>query len=281
MKIRVTRGNRHRMHNALGVVFPRSLLKVGDRVRFEPPCALSEEVDLLGPFSIGAYSAVSTANGREKSLRNVTIGRYCSIAADVWTSSFEHPSHGLTTSLFPYRRHLFGWSPAQGDEASHPLPDNAMRSVSIGNDVWIGAGAFIKGGVSIGDGAIVGAHAVVTKDVPPYAIVGGVPAKVIRYRFDATTVRELLELRWWNYDVAAMGPLDWSDVKACIARIRACIRAGASRYSQAAVTARELRPYARECCFFFEWTPRRKRIKIFWLWVLHRINQDAQNWGQG
>ena len=68
----------------------------------------------------------------------------------------------------------------------------------IGNDVWIGDQCFIKAGVKVGDGAVIGAHAVVTHDVPPYAIVGGVPARVIRYRFDEETINSLLNSEWWN-----------------------------------------------------------------------------------
>lgn len=71
----------------------------------------------------------------------------------------------------------------------------------VGNDVWIGAKVFIKAGIEVGDGAIISAGAVVTKDVPPYAIVGGVPSKVIKYRFDIDTIQRLLKLQWWEYNV--------------------------------------------------------------------------------
>jgi len=76
--------------------------------------------------------------------------------------------------------------------------DPEFKKVTIGNDVWIGTRALIMDGVTVGDGAVIGAGAVVTKDVPPYAIVGGVPAKIIKYRFSEKKISQMLELQWWN-----------------------------------------------------------------------------------
>lgn len=75
-----------------------------------------------------------------------------------------------------------------------------FKEIYIGNDVWIGQRAMVMGGVRIGNGAVVGAGAVVTKDVPPYTIVGGVPAKIIRYRFSDKVVKKLQSSKWWDYD---------------------------------------------------------------------------------
>ena len=122
------------------------------------------------------------------------IGSFCSIAGRVNIGLPHHDLDYVSTSpVFleeaNYMRTNF---------ASNPPPEE--RRVSIGNDVWIGENAIILGGVKVGNGAVIAAGAIVTKDVPPYAIVGGVPAKVIKYRFDNETIRELEEIKWWEWD---------------------------------------------------------------------------------
>ncbi len=99
-------------------------------------------------------------------------------------------------------------------------PFSHTKPAVIGNDVWIGQNAVIMDGVHVGDGAIVAAGAVVTKDVPPYAIVGGVPARVIKYRFDAGTIKELSELKWWELSDGEIASLPVDNVPACLARLR-------------------------------------------------------------
>lgn len=108
----------------------------------------------------------------------------------------KHPLNFLSTSPYFYF-----------DEMKYKKPEQITHSeywdlepVEIGNDVWIGDGVFIKNGVKIGDGAILGARAVVTKDIPPYAVAVGCPAKVIKYRFDKEIIDELLKLKWWEID---------------------------------------------------------------------------------
>lgn len=123
------------------------------------------------------------------------IGKFCSIASDVKfiMNGGNHRTDWFTNYPFP----IFG----QGWESVMPSEWPNKGDTIIGNDVWIGYGATLMPGVQVGDGAIVAAQAVVTKTVPPYAIVGGNPAQVIRYRFDEATVEALLEMQWWHWEI--------------------------------------------------------------------------------
>lgn len=142
-----------------------------------------------------------------------SIGRFCSINeyARIWNN---HPLDYVTTSPLLDHREFYTWDSypevlkrckkygvytenALFDES--PLRDN--KPVKIGSDVWVGANVIILPGVTIGDGAVLAAGAVVTKDVEPYAIVGGVPAKVIRYRFDKDEIDKLLSIKWWDWPI--------------------------------------------------------------------------------
>jgi acetyltransferase-like isoleucine patch superfamily enzyme len=130
----------------------------------------------------------------------LTIGKFCSIAGEVtiqlggnhsmnWVSTYpfsSFPDDWPGVSAFSYVR------------GENPEIDRQLE-VRIGNDVWIGWGAHIMPGVTVGDGAVIGAKAVVTRDVEPYAIVAGNPARLIRKRFDEETIRRLLEIRWWDW----------------------------------------------------------------------------------
>lgn len=124
------------------------------------------------------------------------IGKFCSIAcgAKFLFNSANHTLTSLSTYTFPLFFEEWDLEKKNVTKAW----DN-KGNIIIGNDVWIGYDAIILSGVTIGDGAIIGARAVVTKDVPPYTIVGGVPAKAIRKRFDEKTIKSLLNLKWWDW----------------------------------------------------------------------------------
>lgn len=118
------------------------------------------------------------------------IGNYCSLASDCWFfMGGEHRTEWVTTYALS-----FDELTAQGFKFSKTKGD-----IVVGNDVWIGSAAYILSGVTIGDGAVIGARAVVAKDVPPYAIVVGNPARVIKYRFEPDIIEKLLKIQWWNW----------------------------------------------------------------------------------
>jgi acetyltransferase-like isoleucine patch superfamily enzyme len=142
-----------------------------------------------------------------------TIGRYCSIGRRCTINAAQHPTDWLSS-------HPLFFS---ADNAySRPYREQHLP-LTIGNDVWIGDNAVIMGGVTIGDGAVIGAGAVVTKDVEPYQIVGGVPAKHLRYRFEQDIVDELLKLQWWQYDEDFIVALPHDDIRAAISMLQARI----------------------------------------------------------
>lgn len=147
--------------------------KYGDMVRIDENVVVSEDV------MIGKYTYVN----KNSSLENCTIGKYCSISDGVVISPWEHNLSLKSTHPIFY------------DEATQK---RKRPRVVIGNDVLISHGVTILEGVKIGDGAVIGACALVTKDVQPYEIVGGVPAKHIKYRFSTQTISKLMEERWWD-----------------------------------------------------------------------------------
>lgn len=131
------------------------------------------------------------------------IGKFCSIACGA-KFLFNSANHSLASlSTYPFPIFYEEWGLNIQDVAT--AWDN-KGDIVIGNDVWIGYEAVVLAGVTIGDGAVIGARAVVTKDVPPYAVVGGVPARLIRRRFPDDTISALLALRWWDWPADKIKP---------------------------------------------------------------------------
>jgi len=146
----------------------------------------------LNSAKIGAYTYVN----RNSFIQNATIGNYCSIATDVIMGHGLHPLDRFSTSTIFYKAK----NALNLQLVAEDLDFAEYKPVNIGSDVWIGTRVIIMGGVTIGHGAVLASGAVITKDVPPYAIMGGVPAKIIKYRFNNDVQHRLLQTKWWEKD---------------------------------------------------------------------------------
>lgn len=161
------------------------------RSRFEPNVTLFERAVVIDS-TIGRHTYV----GAGSSVAHTVIGRFCSIGPGCRFGMGIHPSREFVSThpiFYSTERHT-------GTTFADRSYFEEHVETRIGNDVWVGGNAVIKDGVTVGDGAIVAAGAVATRDVAPYAVVGGVPAEVIRMRFDDATIAALLEARWWDRD---------------------------------------------------------------------------------
>lgn len=144
-------------------------------------------------LSIGEWTYGDPTVSWHEPGRTLTIGRFCSIAPEV-VIMLGGNHHTEWISTFPFAELM-------GDDTELPGHECTRGDVSIGHDVWIGQGALILSGVTIGDGAVIAAHSVVTRDVAPYSISGGNPARHLRYRVPEDAIADLLEIQWWNWPI--------------------------------------------------------------------------------
>ena len=161
------------------------------------------------------------APAQDKMRPDTIVGQFTSIASNVWIAPGNHPIDMLTTSPFFYAPYNRGKKEYNERLSEKILSYNQNQKTIIGNDVWIGINSTVLQGIKISDGAVVGANSLVTKDVPPYAIVGGVPAKVLRYRFSEDQIEKLLKLRWWELSMEEINSLPFDDIDECIRKIDA------------------------------------------------------------
>lgn len=165
--------------------------RISSKVKIEAPNNLDDDVIIQNDVEIGRNTYIGPW---VFIFSHVSIGRYVSIAAQTIIGGYEHEQTHFTT-----KQAIFD-----------------QTKTVIGHDVWIGGKAVIKRGVTVGTGAIVGAGSIVTKNVPPYAVVVGNPARVIRYRFDDDTIYKLINSKWWELDADIIQHLPHDDIKKCI-----------------------------------------------------------------
>lgn len=177
-----------------GLISPDAIIKnseINGNITIGKGCYLNQ-VLLIGNISVDEYSSI---NGPMTDLRSyiekIKIGKFCSIARGTLFQENLHDYEKITAYFI--RQRVFN--------EEFPIDSYSKGEIVVGNDVWIGAQCMILSGVKIGDGAVIAANSVVTKDVPPYAIVGGSPAKIIKKRFSDEIISELLALEWWNWDI--------------------------------------------------------------------------------
>jgi virginiamycin A acetyltransferase len=173
--------------------------------RFEPPVEL-QGVSIGTEVSVGQHSYMNNGYIRDRT----SIGRFCSIGRNVAIAAGDHPLDCLTTHPIAWKTRRHPGRPVWSTRAKkHPTTE-------LGNDVWIGDNVVVLSGIHIGTGAAIGANGVVTKDVPPYVVAGGVPARFIKLRFNEEIVARLLASEWWLLPEEAVRTLDVTNIEECL-----------------------------------------------------------------
>lgn len=185
-------------HNRFG-----TRLRVGDEVRFLQDLSVEPYVGFHAGKNLFKIGYMSYSNSQLP--LDVKVGRYCSIASGVSFISYNHPWRCLSTSVFTHDRKTDLTARTLRDfhfanENFKIVPNPQKDQVVVENDVWIGQNCALAAGVILGTGSIIAANSVVTKNVPPYAIVGGNPAKIIKFRFTDQICAALYESQWWDYN---------------------------------------------------------------------------------
>lgn len=184
------------------------------RSSFAGAAVLGHNVRIGPEVKAGAYLHVN----RDGFVANAVLGNYCTFGARTSVNPYNHPHQWLSNHEFQYHENAFAFVEEYREFKRLPYEQAPGSSdfVRIGSDVWIGHNANVMAGVTVEDGAVIAAGAVVTHDVPAFAIVAGLPARVVRYRFDEAIRKRLLAVKWWDLPFEALSGLPFSDIAACI-----------------------------------------------------------------
>lgn len=171
---------------------------------------------LIGP---GAEVGKYTGFNADCHIARARMGAFCAIGARNAFNPFNHPIDWLSTHEFQYHPAAFNWIDEYCDLDRLERTPDMFYFPTFGNDIWTGHNVNVMGGVNVGDGAVIAAGSVVTKDIPPYAIVAGIPAKILRYRFNDKTIERLLNVRWWDFELSQLNGLDFRNVESCLSTL--------------------------------------------------------------
>jgi acetyltransferase-like isoleucine patch superfamily enzyme len=182
------------------------------RSKIRGPLYLSRNAQLGPDVTIGKYSGMN----ENTYLARAKMGAYCSIGARTAINPFNHPVDWLSIHEFQYHPNSYDWVDEYKNMDRLERTPDMFKTATIGNDVWMGHNVNVLSGIDIGDGAVIAAGAVVTKDVPPYAVMAGVPATIKRLRFPEKIVERLLRSRWWDLELSQLGGLPFNDIERCL-----------------------------------------------------------------
>jgi acetyltransferase-like isoleucine patch superfamily enzyme len=182
------------------------------RSRISGPLYLSRYAQLGPDVTVGKYSGMN----EHSFIARAAMGAFCAIGARTAINPFNHPTDWLSIHEFQYHPTSYDWVDEYSSMERLTRTPDMFKTVTIGNDVWMGHNVNVLSGVNVGDGAVIAAGAVVTKDIPPYAVVAGVPATIRHYRFSESTVARLLRSKWWDLELSQLSGLPFKDVERCL-----------------------------------------------------------------